>query len=202
MRGWNRQPSYPLYVFFHFSFSDVDFYYCPYCSIVNTSSGIISHRSLYTIQKKCLDAAKNPQRNFLIRIPAKFLVKIYELIQSTRKIFSDKKCVIRLIIFTLLFQLLGIVGYYLVIQSAHVNISFTVAFAILTITFLVGIVSMIPGGLGASDLSLIVLLASQGVALPVATNIVLLFRIAMYLPIVLVIGLYAIQTKILARKKA
>jgi phosphatidylglycerol lysyltransferase len=82
-----------------------------------------------------------------------------------------------------------------VMESVHVTLPFTVVFAIFTLSILAGIASLIPGGLGASDLSQVVLLASQGVPLPEATNIVLLWRIVMYLPIVLVIGIYLAGTR-------
>jgi uncharacterized protein (TIRG00374 family) len=135
-------------------------------------------------------------RPYYILLPAQCITKLFEYIQSTRLIFIERKVVIQLIVFTLFFQLLGILGYFLVIQSVNVTLPIHVVFAIVTLSFLVGIISFIPGGLGASDLSLIILLASQGISLPVATNIALLFRIAMYLPIFLVIGVYLIQKKI------
>jgi glycosyltransferase 2 family protein len=153
----------------------------------------IEHFQYY--YEKSLKYTEKNNHSILIRVPAKLLVKLYDLILSTRKIFSHKELLVQLIVFALLFHLLAIAGYFLVIKSAHVSLSILVIFAIVTITFLVGIISLIPGGLGASDLSLIALLASQGVPLPVATNIALLFRIAMYLPILLVIGIYGIQKK-------
>jgi uncharacterized protein (TIRG00374 family) len=145
--------------------------------------------------ERILVIGKDTNRPFWIVIPAHCMTKLFEWIQSTRIIFTEKTVVVKLISSTLLFQILGILGYFIVMESAHVSLPFLMVFAILTISFLVGIISFVPGGLGVSDLSLIILLASQGIALPVATNIALLFRIAMYLPIFLVIGGYLIQKK-------
>ena len=87
----------------------------------------------------------------------------------------------------------GVIGFLLVIESAHESLPLIFVFAILTLSFLIGIISMIPGGLGASDLSMIVLLENAGIALPVASNIALLWRFAMYIPIVAVSGLYLLK---------
>jgi len=143
-------------------------------------------------EKSC-SCIEDANRQIWIRLPAKCIVKLFELSQSTRNIFTNESTVFKLGIFTLFFQLIGILGYFFVIESLHVTLPILTVFAILTISFLVGIISMIPGGLGASDLSLIMLLMSQGISLPVATNITLLFRIAMYLPILAVIGLYLLK---------
>lgn len=154
---------------------------------------------LQGIYGKSLEFTKDSSQGIFFKIPAYCVVKIYQLSQSTRTIFTDNKTVVKLIFFSLCFHLLAVLGFVLVIGSAHANLPLLIAFAIVTVSFLVGIVSLIPGGWGASDLSLIVLLVGGGISLPVATNIIILWRIVMYLPIFLVIGTYIIQKNIASR---
>jgi glycosyltransferase 2 family protein len=128
------------------------------------------------------------------------LGKLLDLIISTREIFSQRSAVVKLAIFTLITQFLGVIGFFLVIDSTHTTLPLITVFAILTLSFLVGIISLIPGGLGASDLSIIVLLEYTGIALPVATNIALLWRFAMYLPILAVSSIYLIKMQMFPEK--
>jgi len=133
---------------------------------------------------------------FWKKVPARCMMKIYELSLSTRKIFTNKNCVVKSGFYTLVFQLIGMLSFFFVIEAAHETLPLTIVFAILTLSILAGIISLIPGGFGASDISQIVLLVSQGISLPVATNIVILWRVVMYFPIVLVIGIYFIKTRL------
>jgi len=126
--------------------------------------------------------------------------KIFDLIISTKKIFSQRSVVVKLVIFTLITQFLGVIGFFLVIESTHTTLPLITVFAILTLSFLVGVLSMIPGGLGASDLSMIVLLEHAGIALPIATNIALLWRFAMYIPILAVSSIFLIKMQALPEK--
>lgn len=143
------------------------------------------------------------KQNFPVwkRVPAQCIIKLFDLIQSTRDVLANKRCVLQAGIFTLVFQFMGVLTFLLVMKSVSVTLPVPVVFAIFTISILTGIISLIPGGLGVSDLSQIILLASQGISLPVATNIVLLWRIVMYLPIILVIGIYLLDLKITKRDR-
>jgi|GEM_PF-5216143 len=136
-----------------------------------------------------------------VKIPATVLGALYELIVSTREIFYKKVIITKLGIYTLVIQMLGVIGFLLVIESTHTTLPLIYVFAILTLSFLVGIISLIPGGLGASDLSMIVLLENAGIALPVATNITLLWRCAMYIPILTVSSLFLIKIQFFSQKK-
>ena len=140
--------------------------------------------------------AEKSNQHIWTRILAQCVAKIFELSQSTKNIFMNQQCVFNSGICTLIFQAFAVLSFYLVIEAVHVTLPMTIVFAILTLSILAGIISLIPGGLGASDLSQIVLLASQGISLPVATNIVILWRVVMYLPIILVIGIYFLKTRI------
>jgi len=161
-----------------------------------------SYITLYNIQKfqpfydRLFSIAANSNRNWLIRILEKCLLKLIDLIKSTRNIFSKRMIIAQLSGLTIITQLFGVLGMFFIIESVHVSLQLTDIFAILTITYIVGIASLIPGGFGASDLSLIALLGYEGVSLPDATNIVILWRIAMYLPIIVVTGIFFISGKI------
>jgi hypothetical protein len=146
--------------------------------------------------EKLVATSTKADRHILVKIPSVLLGKLYELITSTRKIFTQKGIVVKLSFFTLVAQFLGVIGFLLVIKSAHETLPLIVVFAILMISYLIGIISLIPGGLGASDLSMIVLLESTGITLPVATNIAVLWRFATFLPILAISGLYSVKIQV------
>ena len=144
-------------------------------------------------------AAISSGKNVFIRSPARFMGKIMELILSTKKLLRRKNLVSGLGSTTLISQFFGVVGLFLVIESTHTVLPFPEVFALLTISYIIGIVSLVPGGFGASDLSLIVLLGSEGIPIAVATNIAVLWRVAMYLPIFVMIGIFFLEQKLSGR---
>ena len=139
-------------------------------------------------------------RSRIVRTVTFYLGKLFELIISTKEIFSKKLLTTKLAILTLFAQLSGVIGLYFVIESLHSTLPLQEVFAILTISYIVGIVSLVPGGFGTSDLSLIILLENAGIPLMVSTNIAIFWRIVMYLPIFLIIGLYFLQRQFLKRR--
>jgi uncharacterized protein (TIRG00374 family) len=140
-------------------------------------------------------AASRPGSPALVRIPASILKRGIGLVDSTRDFFRSPYMVARLFIYTLIAQFLSVVGLFLVVTSAHATVPITGVFAILVISVIVGILSMIPGGLGASDVSMIVLLEGLGISLPVATNIAVLWRCAMYIPVLAASGIYLVHQR-------
>ena len=142
-------------------------------------------------------AASDINRNMVVRILANLTGKFFDLIQSTQVIFTNGKSVLRIGSLTLITQLFGIAGLYLIIRSVHSPLPILEVFAILTISYIVGIASLIPGGFGASDLSLIAFLGYEGIPLSVATNIAILWRVAMYLPVLIVVGLYFMRENLI-----
>ena len=102
--------------------------------------------------------------------------------------------------FTLYTQVFGILGLFFVIGSLYPALPLLDVFAILTISYIVGVASMVPGGFGTSDLSLIILLENEGIPLTVSTNIAIFWRIVMYVPIFVIIGLYFLQRQFLKKE--
>ena len=138
-------------------------------------------------------------QNRLVHFLALFFKKFFDIIQSTRKIFSHRSTAVKLCCYTLITQFFGIVGLFFIIESVHISPSFIEIFAILTVTYIIGIASLIPGGIGASDLSLIALLGYEGIPLSVATNIAILWRVAMYLPVLLIVGVYFMRENLIKK---
>jgi uncharacterized protein (TIRG00374 family) len=168
--------------------------------MVVTFAGIlVVHSRLDYMQssyQKLIEVSSDTSRSWLVRKPAYALSKIFDLIRSTRDIFTDRLIIVELSAWTIFTQIFGVLGLFFVIESVHTSLPLLHIFAILTISYLVGIASLIPGGWGASDLSLIVLLGSEGVAIPVATDIAILWRLAMYLPVLMLIGVFFLQKKV------
>jgi uncharacterized protein (TIRG00374 family) len=154
---------------------------------------LVKADNVQKIHEKLKRLASDIHRHKFVRFAAFWLGKLFALIQSTRDIFARKRTVAKLGVSTIVTQLFGVLGLLFVIESVHSALPLPDVFAILTISYLVGIVSLIPGGFGASDLSLIVLLINEGIPLEVATNIAILWRIAMYLPVLIIIGVFFLR---------
>lgn len=152
--------------------------------------------SLEKTGKYLEDVSQDSTRTQLTRIPAMVLSKIIGLVLSTRNLLSSRIAVTELGILTIFTQIFGVLGLYCIILSVHANIPPMQVFAILSITYIIGIISLIPGGFGAADLSLIALLDQAGLSASVATNIALLWRIAMYLPILILVMIWYIRQKL------
>jgi uncharacterized protein (TIRG00374 family) len=156
-------------------------------------------RHIQAMRTKLVAVSRDSGRTWFIRAPTHYIGKLFELIVSTKELFREKKLVIKLGSTTIISQFFGVIGLFLVIGSTRTMLPFTDVFALLTISYIIGIASLIPGGFGASDLSLIVLLVTEGIELPVATNIALLWRVAMYLPVLMIIGVFFIERKIMKK---
>jgi uncharacterized protein (TIRG00374 family) len=162
--------------------------------------------TIYNIQRlhpafeKVFSIASDPNRNWLTRLLLKGLAKFFGIIQSTRNIFSKKDIVVKISVLTVITQGFGVMGLFFIIESVHISLPFIKIFAILTLTYIVGIASLIPGGFGVSDLSLIALLVFEGVPLTLATNIVILWRVAIYFPVLIIVGFYFLRRNELWKK--
>jgi uncharacterized protein (TIRG00374 family) len=137
---------------------------------------------------------------WIIRAFARFLGRMFELAESTRDFFQNRFLILGLGTTTLIGQFIGAISLFLIILSTREMVPFPEVFALLIVSYIIGIVSLIPGGFGASDISLIVLLSMEGIPTAVGTNIAILWRLAMYLPIFLGIGMYFILQKFPMKK--
>jgi uncharacterized protein (TIRG00374 family) len=163
--------------------------------IVGTIILIYNHHHLQEIFELLTSMSLDAGRSWFCRAPAYILSKILLLIQSTRGIFSNPVKVIELSVCTVITQLFGVLGLFFILQSVHTSLPPLHVFAILSIVYILGIASFIPGGFGVSDLSLIALLGYEGVSFTVATNVAILWRIVMYLPVIVFIGLYFLHKR-------
>jgi uncharacterized protein (TIRG00374 family) len=157
---------------------------------------LLMFKNIKELQMKLAALYQDVSKTIFIRAPAISIGKLVELILSTKELLHKKKLAAELGSTTLIAQFFGIAGLFLVIGSVHTILPFTQVFALLTISYIIGIMSLVPGGFGASDLSLIILLGSEGIPVAVATNITILWRVAMYLPIFVIIGVFLVQQKI------
>jgi uncharacterized protein (TIRG00374 family) len=141
--------------------------------------------------------ASDTKRPRFVRTLMSYLGKFLELILSTKEIFTKRNSLMKLSVTTIFTQIFGVTGLFFVISSFQSTLPFTEVFAILTISYIIGIVSLVPGGFGASDLSLIILLESEGIPVAVSTNIAIFWRFVMYIPIFIIIGSYFFQQQFL-----
>jgi len=153
-------------------------------------------KNIDKISSKLVAISQDACKDVFTRALAYYVGKLVGLILSTKILLRRKKLVVELGSTTLIIQFFSIVGLFLVIGSTNMGLPFPEVFALLTISYIIGIASMVPGGIGASDLSLIVLLGSEGIPIAIATNIAILWRVAMYLPIFIIIGVFLVQQRI------
>ncbi|MCZ7401447.1 MAG: lysylphosphatidylglycerol synthase transmembrane domain-containing protein [Candidatus Methanoperedens sp.] len=109
-----------------------------------------------------------------------FLMKLAGLVESTKELITKKGLLNKSLIFTLFSQLTGVFGVYLLVFAIGEKMSFVYFFYSFTISYMIGILSMLPGGIGTTDFSLVVLLQSGGLALPDAVVIAILSRVIIY----------------------
>ena len=108
------------------------------------------------------------------------VMKLVELVTTTKELITKKGLLNRSLIITLLSQLIGVFGVYLLVFGIGESMSFVYFFYSFTISYMIGILSMLPGGMGTTDVSLVVLLQSGGMALPNAVAIAILSRVIIY----------------------
>jgi hypothetical protein len=108
------------------------------------------------------------------------VMKLVELVTMTKELITKKGLLNKSLIITSLSQLVGVFGVYLLVFSIGESMSFVSFFYYFTISYMIGILSMLPGGIGTTDVSLVVLLQSGGMALPNAVAIAILSRVIIY----------------------
>ena len=108
------------------------------------------------------------------------VMKLVELVTTTKELITKKGLLNKSLIITSLSQLIGVFGVYLLVFAIGESMSFVYFFYSFTISYMIGILSMLPGGIGTTDVSLVVLLQSGGMALPNAVAIAILSRVIIY----------------------
>ena len=108
------------------------------------------------------------------------VMKLVELVTTTKELITKKGLLNKSLIITSLSQLIGVFGIYLLVFSIGESMSFVYFFYSFTLSYMIGILSMLPGGIGTTDVSLVVLLQSGGMALPNAVAIAILSRVIIY----------------------
>lgn len=145
--------------------------------------------------KRLQDAlSRMKDSNWVIRRVKNIFFKIVQLIEDTHDLLLKRQFMGELFIITIIFQIITVLGFYCVILSMGKSISIIYLFAILFISTVIGIISMIPGGFGSLDLSLIFFLQAEGASLSESVDIVVLWRFCIILPIFLVASIFFIKT--------
>ena len=145
------------------------------------------------VKKKILQVKES---NLFFKTGKKIILHITSLIFDTRDFIINKNLIIQLLFFTILSQIVAVFGLYLIILSIETDIPLIYLFAILQISYVVGIISMIPGGFGSSDLTLIFLLQQGGLQLSESLNIAVLWRVCTIIPLIFFGTVFAFQSKL------
>lgn len=124
---------------------------------------------------------------------SKLVCNIVTLIDSTHDLIKVNGLLRWSSIITLLTQIFGVIGIYLLLLATDKPVSFLYTFFALTISYSIGIVSLLPSGLGSADLSLVFLLKLSGVGLADAASVVILWRFIPYAIAALVACIFLIK---------
>jgi uncharacterized protein (TIRG00374 family) len=126
----------------------------------------------------------------------RIFINLVQIIIGTKELLIKRKLLITLLIITFLSQIVNLFAFYYVILSIGKNLPILYLFSILTISTLIGIISMIPGGFGSLDLSLIFFLQNAGFSLSESLNIAILWRFCVIFPMFLVGSIFLLKDKI------
>lgn len=83
-------------------------------------------------------------------------------------------------VFTLFIWFLTAIAHLVLIKGLNADVPLIYIYLISTFPFLVGVLSLIPGGLGLHEFTFVGILSLIGLPLPLATTIAILFRIVDY----------------------
>ncbi|WP_297638317.1 bifunctional lysylphosphatidylglycerol flippase/synthetase MprF [uncultured Clostridium sp.] len=106
---------------------------------------------------------------------------------------TEGKFTLGIVISSLLDWGLSIGLFYSIIKILGLNVTFGAFFPVFIIAMLIGIVSMLPGAVGAFDLSMLIGLSSIGVPKEVALFSVFLYRLAYYIVPLAIAGILLIH---------
>jgi len=96
------------------------------------------------------------------------------------KIMSVKKLTLTLVITCIIWIFEGLVLYFALL-SIGIQLSILVCIGFVCLSILIGLLSFLPGGLGSTEVVLILLISSLNISLPESTAAVIVYRFISYL---------------------
>jgi len=102
--------------------------------------------------------------------------RVTEFLTTLRKLLSEKKNVRDNLLLSFFIWLLVFVKTWLIFQAFGENVSIFMVIAVEAISILLGIISFLPGGVGATEITMIALFRSAGISTEVATAVTIVSR--------------------------
>jgi uncharacterized protein (TIRG00374 family) len=115
--------------------------------------------------------------------------KLRGIFKETAELTSNRKVLSANFLITLVIGLLSFLTMHVLILSLGTQLDFALIVFSVTISMMIGIVSMIPGGFGTMDFSLLGLLITGGLVASNAVAVVILWRVVFFIPLVLVFSI-------------
>ena len=112
------------------------------------------------------------------------------------KVFKQKKALFFQLILSLIIWNLFPLKAYLVSAYLSINISYIPILAVTYLTYMIGMVPLLPGGLGSFEASAVLFLSSMGIETYEALAFTLIFRFITFWFVFLVSGIYVLLHKI------
>ncbi|MCK5601194.1 flippase-like domain-containing protein, partial [Candidatus Pacearchaeota archaeon] len=112
--------------------------------------------------------------------------KLDSILKNTAELVSDRKILNTNFVITLVIGLLSFLIMYLLISALGEYLNFAFVVFAVTISVVVGIISMIPGGIGTMDFSLLGILITGGISSPHAAAIIILWRVVLLIPLTVI----------------
>ncbi|MDI6721397.1 MAG: lysylphosphatidylglycerol synthase transmembrane domain-containing protein [Candidatus Aenigmarchaeota archaeon] len=101
----------------------------------------------------------------------------HEFIESFYSIKTKKMRIVKSFMITLLAWVIEGVIFYFVLFSMNVSSNFLVLAGIVSLSIIIGVASSLPGGIGSSELAMILLLGLTGIPAEIAVSSVFIYRI-------------------------
>ncbi|MFH8087070.1 MAG: lysylphosphatidylglycerol synthase transmembrane domain-containing protein, partial [Candidatus Aenigmatarchaeota archaeon] len=134
-----------------------------------------------------LNSKKLTLKFFKIISKLPFIKKFSERIESVAKNFSigfnqlkNSKLLFQILLLTFLIWIVEGIIFLLSAKAVGIDLPFSL-FALPLLSILLGVLTLIPGGLGSIEAIMILLLSSLGIPLPQATSAVLIYRFFVHL---------------------
>jgi len=105
------------------------------------------------------------------------IIRLFRVIKYETKNIKSKKFSPIILITSLLAWLMECIAFYVLLIHFGVHIPFAIAVSIFAISILVGALSMLPGGIGGAEITMVTLLVMLNVDTPIAIAVTAIIRV-------------------------
>jgi len=156
--------------FLGFLFNDLSWIY-----LVSTGGGLIAFFAMYSLRKVL---ARAQYGGLVTKGPLKFALSAFDkLVKSLSDVKLPTKVVLKLLLLSILVQMIRVLVFFLVFLALDVQLEFTLLMVFIPLLFIVMLMPVSIGGLGVREGALFLFLNPYGVSIEACTAAGLLFHL-------------------------